>query len=244
VSVIVRSITADCADPGRVAGFWAAALGWAVQVVDHDGAVVAGSQPGIPRLLFLVVPEPKTVKNRMHLDLATASAEHQAAEVGRLRGLGATPADIGQGTVPWVVLADPEGNELCVLEPRDVYRDTGPVAAIVIDCADPAAIARFWGEATGWQPHDRGEGLAALRSPAGTGPYLEMIPVPDPKRAKNRWHLDLQATTTMDAEVGRLAGLGASVLRRVAEDGSVFTVMADIEGNEFCVERAPAERQR
>jgi hypothetical protein len=72
------------------------------------------------RLVHLVADasDPKTGKNRVHLDLASTSAAHQAELVGRLRDLGATPADVGQGDVPWVVLADPEGNELCVLSPR------------------------------------------------------------------------------------------------------------------------------
>ena len=67
---------------------------------------------------IIAVPEPKTVKNRVHVDLATTSAAHQADLAARLRTLGATPADVGQGNVPWIVLADPEGNEFCVLEPR------------------------------------------------------------------------------------------------------------------------------
>ena len=66
----------------------------------------------------LAVPEPKTVKNRVHLDLATTSATHQADLVARLQDLGATPADVGQGDVSWTVLADPEGNEFDVLTPR------------------------------------------------------------------------------------------------------------------------------
>ena len=86
----------------------------------------------------------------MHVDLATTSAAHQAELVARLKDLGATPADVGQGDVPWTVLADPEGNEFCVLEPREIYRDTGPIAAVVVDCADPRAMARFWGEAMDW----------------------------------------------------------------------------------------------
>jgi hypothetical protein len=65
----------------------------------------------------LAVPEPKTVKNRVHLDLATTSAAHQADLVARLRALGATDVDLGQGDVPWTCLADPEGNEFDVLTP-------------------------------------------------------------------------------------------------------------------------------
>jgi hypothetical protein len=77
--------------------------------------------PSALPLVFVPVPEPKSGKNRVHLDLATESARHQAAEVGRLLALGAVHADIGQGAqgdVPWTVLADPEGSEFCVLSPR------------------------------------------------------------------------------------------------------------------------------
>jgi hypothetical protein len=66
----------------------------------------------------VTVPDPATVQYRVHLDLATTSPAHQAELVGRLKELGATPADVGQGGVPWKVLADPEGNEFCVLPPR------------------------------------------------------------------------------------------------------------------------------
>jgi hypothetical protein len=67
---------------------------------------------------FLQVGDPKRVKNRLHLDVAPFAGDDHAAEVARLRALGATPADVGQGEVTWVVLADPEGNEFCVLTPR------------------------------------------------------------------------------------------------------------------------------
>src|SRR5207248_2794889 len=74
--------------------------------------------PSAVPLVFVPVPEKHAVKNRVHLDLATTSAQHQRELVARLRELGAAPADIGQGEVAWEVLADPEGNELCVLAPR------------------------------------------------------------------------------------------------------------------------------
>ena len=86
----------------------------------------------------------------------------------RLLGLGAARADIGQGDVPWIVLADPEGNEFCVLDPRPVYQGIAPVAAVVADCRDPAAVAGFWRLATGWVPGNSVERLSgvSLRSPA------------------------------------------------------------------------------
>ena len=115
---------------------------------------------------------------RVHLDLATTSAAHQAELVARLTELGATPADVGQGDVPWTVLADPEGNVFCVLEPREVYPDTGPIAAVVVDCADPRAMARFWGEATDWTLHEVTDDYARLRAAKGVGPYLEFFRTP------------------------------------------------------------------
>jgi Glyoxalase-like domain len=72
--------------------------------------------PSVPTLVFVAVPEGKAVKNRLHLDVRPIDGPHEA-EVERLIALGARPADVGQGRVPWVVLADPEGNEFCVLGP-------------------------------------------------------------------------------------------------------------------------------
>ena len=155
---------------------------------------------------------PKTVKYRAHLDLATTSAAHQAELVARLKELGATPADVGQGDVPWTVLADPEGNVFCVLEPREIYRDTGPIAAVVVDCADPRAMARFWGEAMDWTLHEVTDDHARLRSAKGVGPYLEFLRTPDVKTVWNRVHLDLVPYPGDDqaAEVARLRALGAT----------------------------------
>ena len=115
----------------------------------------------------------------MHLDLATTSEAHQAELIARLQALGAKPVDIGQGDVPWAVIADPEGNEFCVLEPRAIYGDTGPIAAVVVGCADPRAMARFWGQAMGWTLHKMTDNHAGLRSGKGVGPYLEFLRTPD-----------------------------------------------------------------
>jgi hypothetical protein len=114
----MQAWSVDCADPRTLATFWQQALGWR-RTYEHDDEVVleppAGSpQDGVsPDLLFLRVPEPKAVKNRIHLDLRP---DDRDAEVARLEALGATRVEIGQtGAESWVVLADPEGNEFCVL---------------------------------------------------------------------------------------------------------------------------------
>jgi hypothetical protein len=116
-------IAMNALDDSVVGRFWAEALGWGTSSGEPGVTSVepAGSGYPDPAIMFIdviAVPEGKTVKNRVHLDLATTSPEHQAALVARLLDLGAAPADVGQGDVPWTVLADPEGNEFDVLTPR------------------------------------------------------------------------------------------------------------------------------
>ena len=113
----VEAVDFDCDDPGRVARFWAAALGREARADEGEPDVwyLEAGDSG-PELIFCKVPEAKAVKNRVHLDLRP---EDQAAEVERLLGLGARHVDIGQtGEETWVVLADVEGNEFCVLRAR------------------------------------------------------------------------------------------------------------------------------
>ena len=234
-------LVVDATDPERLAHFWSAALGWEIAAEDAGESDVWPEgyrypDPVALPLVFVPVPERKTGKNRVHLDLATTSPEHQAAEVERLCGLGATRADIGQGDVAWVVLADPEGNEFCVLDPRPVYRDTGPVAAVVADCADPATLAAFWELAAGWVTAGTADGWMALRAPQGVGPYLELLRVPDAKLVKNRIHLDVApfAADNQAAEVRRLREAGAQPVD-VGQSDAHWTVLADPEGSEFCV---------
>lgn len=118
----------DCADPHALARFWCAVLGYEVQDEEEDGVVTIGATasadelpgpgPVPPTLTFARVPEGKVGKNRLHLDLSP-SDQDQDDEVRRVLGLGARHADVGQtGDEPWVCLADPEGNEFCILRSR------------------------------------------------------------------------------------------------------------------------------
>jgi hypothetical protein len=134
-------IAVDCARPHELADWWAEVLGWEVEPQDeafirrmveqghatedqttrHKGALVwavgaaiRSPDPGRPRVLFQAVPEAKTVKNRLHLDVRVG-ADAQEAEVARLTGMGAQELWRGaQGPSSWVTMADPEGNEFCV----------------------------------------------------------------------------------------------------------------------------------
>ncbi len=114
----IDTVSIDATDPQSLAGFWSAVLGWSNRV-DDDGDVWVEPSEGQPGhgsarpLLFVRVPEPKSVKNRIHLDLRP---DDQEQEIERVVALGASRPSIGQtGHETWVVLADPEGNEFCIL---------------------------------------------------------------------------------------------------------------------------------
>ena len=108
----------DANDPDAAAAFWAQVLDYRETGRDEDWVELAGPEGSGPTLVFLRVPESKTVKNRVHIDVSPTDRDQQE-EVERIIALGASPADVGQGDdVPWVVLRDPEGNEFCVLRTR------------------------------------------------------------------------------------------------------------------------------
>ena len=238
MSTRLVNVVVDSADPRALAEFWAALLGWRVTPSPPDEFDVQAPPDDGCRwdLVFVPVPEPKTVKNRVHLDLASASADEQMAIVDRALGLGAKRADVGQRNVPWFVLADPEGNEFCVLESRPEYAETGALAAAVVDSADPTALAGFWSAATGWPVVRTTAVSASLRDPDGRGPWLEFLRGADPRTVKNRVHLDVAPYPdgSVPAEVARLSALGARRID-VGQSGVPWEVLADPEGNELCV---------
>jgi predicted enzyme related to lactoylglutathione lyase len=144
--------------------------------------------------------------------------------------------DIGQRDVPWVVLADPEGNEFCVLDPRLEYDDSGALAAVVVDARDPYELAEFWSAAVGWPVARTGDHYATLRPEEGGAPSLEFIADETPKTVKNRLHLEVAPPADGDqqAEVERLLTLGATRVD-IGQRDARWVVLADPEGNEFCV---------
>jgi predicted enzyme related to lactoylglutathione lyase len=247
-------IVIDAADPAKLARFWSAALDWPVTYEDDDEVDIAppasdASQQGQVPLVFVPVSDPKTAKNRVHLDLASRSDEHQAALVTRLGELGARRVKIGQGPhVSWVVMADPEGNELCVVnhagsvgaDSSSVFGDLWPVAAVVVDSPDPQAIAPFWSEAVGWPILGSDGTHVWLRDETARGPYLDIRHNPDPKTTKLRVHLDIapHADDDQAAELARLEALGAYPLdigQHAWGDRLTWHVLADPQGNELCL---------
>ena len=223
-----------------VGRFWAEALGWSTAgeepgVTNVEPAGFAYPDPAAVCIDVIAVPEPKTVKNRVHIDLATTSAAHQADLVARLQDLGATPADVA-GRRLMDRPGRPGGQRVLRAGAPAGRPDTGPVAAVTVDCADPRALARFWDEAMDWTLHEVTGDHAVLRSATGVGPYLELLRTPDTKTVKNRVHLDLRPYGGDDqaAEVARLRALGATGID-VGQGDLSWTCLADPEGNEFDV---------
>jgi predicted enzyme related to lactoylglutathione lyase len=116
VTLIWEQVVVDALDPDALAAWWVEALGWVdISAGTDDEPELRPDADTLPGLLFVKVPEGKTVKNRLHLDFRP---DDRDAEVERLVALGARRVDVGQADVSWVVLADPEGNEFCVLGSR------------------------------------------------------------------------------------------------------------------------------
>ena len=231
------NVVFDAADPQRLGRFWEAVVGGQrlTDVPEGFETRLAVEDGPVLDLCFQRVPEPASERPRLHLDILGGA--RQAEEVERLLALGARHLDIGQRDVPWVVLADPEGNPLCVMEDRAVYAGTGPVAALPLDSADPVRDAGFWSWLTGWTEAD-GVAPRSLRHPSSRGPLLELCPERSPKgTAKNRLHLDVRLEAGEDADEVE-AGIAERGGRRELhpEWGDLpWRSYADPSGNEFCV---------
>lgn len=237
----LENLVFDAVDPQRLGRFWEAALGCERLTDEPEGYETRLSIEGGPTLdlCFQRVSAHPAEPQRLHLDLLGGA--HQAEVVKRLVALGARPLDIGQRDVPWVVLGDVEGNPCCVMEERASYVDTGPIAALPLDSADPDRDADFWSWLTGWTDVE-GSAARSLRHPSRRGPLLELLPEPEPKgAAKNRLHLDLRLEPGDDPD---------AVAAAVADHGGheyfpgwgdlPWRFYRDPSGNEFCALPAPA----
>jgi hypothetical protein len=236
----LENLVFDAVEPQRLGRFWESVVGGERLTDEPDAFETRLAIEGGPvlDLCFQRVPELPSSKPRLHLDLRGGAL--QAGEVDRLLGLGARHLDVGQGDVPWVVLADPEGNPCCVMEDRAVYVDTGPIAALPLDSADPDRDAKFWSWLTGWTPSPGRP--RSLRHPSLRGPLLELCPEPAPKgMTKNRLHLDIRLQTEDDPDEVA-AGIAERGGRELHPDwGELpWRTYADPSGNELCVLPAPS----
>lgn len=237
MSTRLTTLCLDANDPLRLARFWAGALHWDIHDESSEEIGLIPTDGTRFLLLFLPVAEPKSGKNRIHLDLVSESPEHQAEMVDRLLSLGAQHVDVGQPEdADHVVLADPEGNELCVVLRGAFLATTGLLGAVVFEPAHPA-VGYFWSQATGWPIVFDQDGDTAIRSPDGRGPFVTFgPPVTATKTGKNRLHLDIAppADGDQEEEVDRLIALGARRID-IGQGDVSWVVLTDPEDNELCV---------
>jgi hypothetical protein len=204
-------------DPGAQARFWAEVLD-----LPAEGETVA--VPGLA-LQFVRTDRPKTVQGRIHLDLTSSSVDHQRAQVASVLRLGGWHVDIGQApSTGHVVLADPEGNELCVIPAGNRFlADTGRVGAV--NCDGTHTLGVFWSRALDWPlVWDQGE-ETAIQSPHGGSKFTWSGPPLMPRDTPQRISFHLAAQGPED--VTRLVELGATALERgrfLDPDGNEFTV--------------------
>ena len=214
-----KDLCIDAVDARAIAPFWASALCLTAEYHDDGDAVLRGSDPG-QTLWVNAVPEAKTVKDRVHLDVHTDSMD-------RLIAAGASVRPEQDDADRWTVMLDPEGNELCAF-PRDPARVPAYRGyALVVDAADADAIGGWWSDVFGVELQHGNDGSWRWLEGVPGFPMKAwiFIPVPEPKTVKNRMHWDVYG------DVADFEARGATrrwVMPR-------WTVLADPEGNEFCV---------
>ncbi|MEO6999772.1 MAG: VOC family protein [Terracoccus sp.] len=230
------ALSIDAIDPVRLARFWSGVLGWDGGKADHDVPLLQPNDAtGFP-IRFLPRDEQKRGPNQMHFDLTSTSMEGQQETVSRVIRLGGRHIDVGQRPEEGhVVLADPDGNEFCVLEPGNQFlADCGFLGALA--CDGTQQVGYFWSEALGWPLVWDQDQETAIRSPHG-GPKISWGGPPlNPRLGKNRLSFDLAPASDADqeAEVERLLSIGATRLDADQRDGT-RVALADPDGNEFCL---------
>lgn len=232
----LHALTFDANDPTRLARFWGDFLGWERTDDSPDGVqLLPGDDTGF-RMRFLPTRERKTSPNQMHFDLTSTSLDDQRQVVAEAVGLGARHIDIGQRPEEGhVVLADPEGNEFCVVGPGNAFlADCGLIGAL--SCDGSQDVGYFWSRALDWPLVWDQDEETAIRSPHG-GPKVTWGGPPlMTKTGKNRLHFDIAPPADGDqqAEVDRLVSLGAKRID-IGQGRTDRVVMADPDGHEFCV---------
>jgi hypothetical protein len=216
-----KDLCIDAADPLALGRFWSAALDLELQPLDDGDVRLVGPTEG-HTIWINKVPEAKTAKHRVHLDIYTTAL----AELERLGATFVADDDAWR----WTLMADPEGGEFCAFLRDELPRDR--LHGVVVDSADPMAQGRWWADVFGAKldTHDDHDGTWATLEDVPGMPILTMDfnAVPEPKTAKNRVHWDV----TVD-DVAALVDAGATLRR--APDGEVkWHVLTDPEGNEFC----------
>jgi len=229
------AICLDANDPSGLARFWAGVLRWEVAGAGEGAALLPGDDTGFG-MRFMPAQEPKAGQNQMHFHLTSTSLDDQQQTVARALELGGRHIDFGQRPEEGhVVLADPEGNEFCIIEPGNNFL-AGCGFFGEVACDGSQEVGYFWSRALGWPLVWDQDQETSIRSPRG-GPKISWGGPPlMPKAGKNRLHFDLTPPAGGDqqAEVDRLISLGATRID-IGQGEVSRVVMADPDGHEFCV---------
>ncbi len=229
-------IDLDSGDPGRVARFWAGVLGWTYRDEADGSVLVTSDDPLAYRIVVRETDAPKTGQNRIHLDLTSSSPEAMEATIARALELGGRRIDIGQSPEDrHEVLADPEGNEFCVVEPGNSFlADTGVIGAI--NCDGTQSAGYFWSAVLGWPLVWDQDEETAIQAPNGGSKITWSGPPLMARQARDRLRLVLAVAADVETVVPRLVALGATRTdpNHAAADGTE-AVMSDPDGNEFRV---------
>lgn len=222
-----KDLCIDASDAHRTARFWGELLGLELELHDDGDAALRGELPE-QTIWINAVPEPRTVKQRVHLDVNVAAVEPVLA-LGATMELPASESGFG-----WSLVRDPEGGELCLFQRVDLpVEPTARLHEMVVDTVDAdsaRAQARWWADVLGGNAVDDEQGFSWVTDVPGL-PFvsIDFVPVPEPKTVKNRIHWDI----TCD-DVAGLTERGATVLAEPTES-TPWHVLADPEGNELCV---------
>jgi hypothetical protein len=212
-----KDLCIDAVDAAAMGRFWAGVLHLELELAADGDAKLVGPTPR-HTVWINRVPEPVTVKQRLHLDV-------RADDVDDIVALGGDLVD--RDSFPWAVMKDVEGGEFCVFPARE-GRPAG-LAEIVVDTADPVRISTWWAEVLGAGREDHEHGYSFLENvPDAPFEWIAFVPVPEGKTVKNRIHIDV---TTSDVQL--LVDAGARLLR-ASDDEISWSVLADPDGNEFC----------
>ncbi len=223
--------------PDRLAQFWARALRWSGREAHGADIALVPTDLTSFQVLFRAVADEKLGQNRIHFDLTTTSPEDMTNTVAELLAVGARHVDIGQDPgESHVVLADPEGNELCIIDPDSRFLAGCPRLGAV-NCDGTHALGCFWSEALGWPLVWDQDEETAIQAADGTGPKITWSGPPlMPTLGVERFHFHVARTSGADvpSTLDHLLTLGATPLAAgLACPGAI--ALADVDGNKFCL---------
>jgi len=237
MTVQLVALAFDAMAPRELARFWAHALRWTIREAGGLDVELVPTDATSFHVLFRPVAREKVGQNRIHFDLTTTSLDDQHSMVAELVAIGGEHIDIGQDpNASHVVLADPEGNEFCVIGPYNSFLASCPRLG-AINCDGTRALGYFWSAALGWPLVWDQDEETAIQAPDESGPKITWSGPPlMPTSGRERFHFHIApaAGSTEQAALDHLLALGAT-RRDVGHQCPGAIALADVDGNELCL---------